>query len=346
VNTNRRTYCFEGHFINKWPLATCSASLRDTVGKNDPTPVPCNAQGHLYFPATGIRGKLRRASAAYIRDKLIASTGNPRPFTLDMHFMMVLGGIKGAGEQEKASVALQQQWKAKNPHLSIFGAGDAGVLGFVDGALSVGNATCTTDIKPEVFSGARTDDLFRSPEGIDYLSQTDADLLIQRAEAHRNYSKTKSRAAALEKQIKSDKKAGKPTDALSAELDDLQDLLENKSVSVGMPLAGYQAIPADQVLAHEFDLYNATPVEFALLLQALNRFSMNAMLGSHHATGCGKVAGEWSVTAIDCTTGEQESLGTLILTPRRPVSFPGMAEYTALLDNGFAAKAFDFSIPY
>ena len=70
------------------------------------------------FPSTGIRGALRRRARDLVRNAAIAATGNETPFTLDEHYFLTLGGIKGEGAQERSTVAMEEEWRRKNPLLS------------------------------------------------------------------------------------------------------------------------------------------------------------------------------------------------------------------------------------
>ncbi|MBV8467907.1 MAG: hypothetical protein JO218_18345, partial [Burkholderiales bacterium] len=194
------TYDITGHLFSVQPLATCSKDLRDRAGGPEkPVPVPSMQFGseavHLYFPGTGIRGTLRRAARDVLRARESARCGNPKPFSLDQHYLLTLGGIKGVAEANRASVAVEAAWRERNPLLSLFGAGDAGVLGFVEGRLSVGNAICDKPCEPVVFSGARTDDLYRDKAQLAYLSDEDLDSLVARSQGNRS-------RAALQRQLK------------------------------------------------------------------------------------------------------------------------------------------------
>ena len=82
---------------------------------------------YLYFPATGIRGALRRAARDVLRQIIIDKTGNPTPLSRPTLFL-TLGGIKGSGDMDRSTVADENHWRNANPLLSLFGAGDAGVL--------------------------------------------------------------------------------------------------------------------------------------------------------------------------------------------------------------------------
>ncbi len=128
-----RTFVIEGTVTSEQPLATCSKDLRDIEGVDlKPTPVPSTTIGkgqRLMFPGSGLRATLRRAARDVVRKRVISLTGNAKPFSLDQHYFLTLGGIKGAGKQERGGVAMMAACRAANPLISMFGAGDAGVAG-------------------------------------------------------------------------------------------------------------------------------------------------------------------------------------------------------------------------
>ncbi|TKD35296.1 hypothetical protein [Azotobacter chroococcum] len=362
----RATYILEGNLTAKQPLATCSKDLKDASerrnGKNSPIPVPSTqtAKGtRLMFPATGIRGKLRRALRDVLRENMIARTGNGKPLSLDEHYLLTLGGIKGAGEESKSTIALEAEWREKNPLLSLFGAGHAGVLGFMQGRLGVGNAICTEASEPVQFSGARTDDLFRNKEQVAFLSDDDVQALISRSEGNRDASAIRTAIKAKEKAHKASLKKNDEaiSVALNTELEGLKTELEAvlndsgaSSVSVGMPLSGWQAIPADSVMDHCMTVANSTLVELGAMLTAIEQFSLHPILGAHYASGCGQVAGSWEVFKVVRGQGKV-SQGTISFAP-----FTGLLEINAFPESDlFAAQEaftqylasdkFDLSIP-
>lgn len=335
-------YVLEGALIAEQPLATCSAALKESEervrGKNQATPVPfinTPSGRRLMFPATGIRGKLRRALRDVLRQNLIERTGNEKPLSLGEHYFLTLGGVKGAEQTDKASVSVEAVWRKSNVLLSLFGAGDAGVLGMVHGRLAVGNAICESESKPVVFSGSRTDDLYRDRGQIEFLSAEDVQSLIVQAEGNRDVSAMKGQIKTLDKERKAARSA--KNDLLVAQLTDEIERLEGEvqSVkdeagvknSVGMPLAGWEAIPAGAVMHHRFMLNNASEEELGALMAALEQFSLMPTLGAHFAAGCGLVSGRWEVFKVTPGVGKV-SLGVLALEP-----FAGLLTIEASVDS-------------
>lgn len=333
-----KNYTIEGHLTATQPLATCSKSLMDQEGgSTKPTPIPSLyvrngnlTEKRLYFPATGIRGSLRRALRDVLRNAIIKKTNNPTPLSLDEHYFLTLGGIKGQGKQERHSVADLEMWRAKNPLLSLFGAGDAGYLGFVAGHLLIGNAICTEPSASTTFAGARTDDIYRDPAQIRFLSQEDIDSLVKRAVGGRNRSAISAQIKAAEKLLdkaRKDKDTAIETqireeiEKLQTEQQQVKETTGTSDVSVGMPLAGFEAIPVGSQLENKMILRHSNAIELGALLHALNKFGEMPILGAHAAQGCGLVSGEWNVYEI--TPESKNLIGQITLTPFEPLSVMG-----------------------
>lgn len=359
------TYVFEGKLIARQPLSTCSKELKDAdarLGANRPLPIPQvqTPKGtRLMFPGTGIRGGFRRALRDVLRDGLIKATDNPTPLSLDEHYFLTLGGIKAKGDEDKSSVTLEAQWRENNPLLSLFGAGAAGVLSFVQGKLSVGNAICVDVSEPLVISGARTNDLYRDRSQVQFLSQEDIETLVARATGNRDSSVIKRAIKKAEADLKLAKKAkdDELIQAAQAQIEELQ--VELKSVqeesgtegnSVGMPLAGFKAIPPEAEMSHRMVLSGGNEVELGAMLAMLGRFSYQPLLGAHIAVGCGQVAGQWEVFKNQPDV-KPVSIGTIsfepydsVLTINAPDNGELLKAKAAFLEL-LAKNAFDLSIP-
>lgn len=355
-------YVLEGEIKAEQPLATCSAALKEAEGgKGKPIPVPHmqTPEGkRLYFPATGIRGKLRRSLRDILRANEIQRTGNAKPLSLDQHYLLTLGGIKGSGETDKASVDQEALWRERNVLLSLFGAGDAGYMGMVHGRLAVGNAICETVSQPHIFSGVRSDDLYRDRSQIEFLSPADISALVAQSQGNRDASAIKREIAALDKARKAARTAKETdrVDALSAQIEQLETDMQNvktetgAKMSVGMPLDGWQAIPVGAVMRHRFMLNNATAVELGALLAALDHFSAMPVIGAHFAAGCGLVSARWEL--FKAVPGEgKTSLGVLVLEPfsgALTIEAPADSEVFAArkaFQNYLTGDQFNLSIP-
>ncbi|MDK2126245.1 hypothetical protein [Parachitinimonas caeni] len=349
------TYLLIGSLVAEEPLATCSRDLKDAYeaenGPNKPTPVPVmqTAMGNrLYFPATGIRGALRRCSRDVIRQHVIAATGNAKPWSLDQHYLMTLGGLQSE-ESDRASVADVEKWRQANVHISLFGGGGVGYLNFVQGHLNVGNAICEDACEPTIFSGARVDDFSRDGRQIAYLSDGDIQSLIQRSHSVKARTDMAKQLKIAQKAWRDAKASGGDVDAAKAEMAALEDQIAASkkagSVSVKMARAGYQAIPQGARMAQRCRLLQSNPVELGCLLAALSEFAMQPHLGAHGGTGCGLVSGEWEVFEV-LSTGKQ-SLGMIKLTPYEPLELgsPALLEARSAFDSYLSSGKWDFSVP-
>lgn len=312
---SQNTYILSGTIHADEPLSTCSKDLKDREGGDGkPTPIPSQATSAgtvFYFPSSGIRGAIRRAAVDVVLDKTIARTGNPKPFTLDEHYAMSLGGVKGSEIQERIGITMVEEYLAKNTILSVFGAGDGGILGFVEGKLSVGSAYCQPGIEPVIFSGARTDEFFRSPDRAKYLSDDDLEALVGRSIANRDRSVSDKEIKLLKSELKKLSRSVEDDDVakvadLKVEIAEKEAARDQalkdagaKSVSVGMPLAGYKAIPRGESMEHTIKLFRASENELGLLLAALERFALEPILGAHAANGLGTVSAKWSVKKVN-----------------------------------------------
>lgn len=358
-----RTFVLEGRMVAEQPLATCSKDLLDREGaKNKPVPVPSTQTAlgkRLFFPATGIRGGLRRAARDVVRDHVIEATGNTKPFDLDTHYMLTLGGIKGSGEEDRTSISMIHEVRDKNPLLNLFGAGDAGSIGFLAGRLSVGNALCEDASEPVIFSGARSDDLYRDKDQVAYLSEADLLQLTDRAQATRQRSQIKNKISSLRRHYyKSSRDGASETElaAITTDVDALeQQLVDMKSDdisdnSVGMPLAGWQAIPQGARMSHRMILKRSRDVDLGMLLASLERFSLHPLLGAHYAQGNGLVSCEWDVFEI--TLKGKASIGRVSFEPFSGLTITDSEDAGSVLSGALsrfhdfmAGDEWDFSIP-
>lgn len=359
-----KSYLLIGTITAEQPLATCSKDLKDREGGDmKPIPVPSTMTRdgkRLMFPATGIRGKIRRMARDVVRTAIIEKSGIEKPFNLDQHYLLTLGGIKSSGDAERTTVAMDAAFRNANPLISLFGAGDAGDLGFVPGHLGVSNAICQMPCEgenaPVVMSGARTDDLYRDKAQVAFLSEADIIGLIGHADDNRARSQLKNEQKGLETKLRKLKKAdGDATliqetqvaiDAIETQLASLSQKEGNKDVSVGMPLAGYKAIPQGQVMSHDFKLLKSNEIELGLLLKSLQLFSIEPVLGAHYATGCGMVSAQWTVFEVDLKTGRRQ-VGTVTVNPFDSAEIEGQAltDAIAAFETFIASDVANFSIP-
>lgn len=354
---NQKTYVFEGVVVAEQPLATCSKDLLDREGrKNAPTPIPTTQTPkglRLMFPASGLRGGIRRACRDVVRNAVIEKTGNEKPFSLETHFMLTLGGIKGSGEEDKASIKRIAELREKNPLINLFGAGDAGTAGFVAGRVGMGNAICTDDMEPVIFSGSRSDDIYRDPDQATYLTDVDLTMLTELSAGNRELSRMKADATKLkrtyaEAKNNGDKEATAQASASLKELDEKMASVRKESgskSSVGMPLAGWKAIPQGAEMDHKMILRRANGVDLGLFLASLNAFSTEPLVGAHYANGNGLISAHWDVYEVTLTG--KRSVGRVRLRPFDTAEVSGevLADAQQAFMDFIDAELWDFTMP-
>lgn len=358
--TTKKTYILRGTLTAIEPLATASKELIDEgkklYGANSPVPVPSfhTQDGtHLYFPATGLRGTLRRALRDVVRSNLIQR--GSKGLLIDEHYLLTLGGIKGAGAEDRSSVKQEEEWRNRNVLLSLFGAGDAGFLSFVQGKTSIANAVCSASTQPMVMTGARTNDLFANKEGLDFLADSEIDNLIARAAGNAKASGIRKEIGKKTAELQQAKRSGEDTDAIAQDIEKLNASLDKtlkdskaSSVSVGMPLAGFQAIPPYSIMDHSIKVFNATPEELGGMIAALNQLSLNPIIGAHKATGCGEIKAQYKV--IEVTSTGSQCIANISIGNYEPMT---VSDQSVPFDQAVSAfKAylesdqFDLSVPY
>lgn len=326
-------YLIEGTLTAVEPLATCSKDLGDSVGNDKPKPVPSITHGDgtrtLYFPASGLAGTLRRRANTVVHRLMVEVTGNQKPFGIDDLYQNVLGGIKGKGAEDKSSVLHEQIVRERNPLLSLFGAGDAGFIGFMQSKLHIGNAVAQPNIRAITISGARTDLFYRDPVMRGWLSDDDLQGLVTSAIENSQDSKIKAELKKIGSAIiKAKDDPEKLVELRQAEADLKAAMNDDNKNSIGRPLAGYQAIPPSTTLTHNNRLYQATDIELGCLVAALNEWSLDPLIGAHKARGCGTVSGVYDIKRV--THDGLVSLGTVTLTPHQPATIVGDELHSAL----------------
>ena len=371
-STPSPVYVFEGTIQAEQPLATASADLiaRERADKHKALPIPTThlKDGvHLMFPATGLKGKIRRCARDVVRNAMMEKTGNVHPLSLDEHYLLTLGGIKGKGEQQRSSISQEQHWRTANPLLSLFGAGDAGFLGFMQGRLSIGNAIAENniDLTPATIlgSGVRSDDFYRDKEQVQYLSNADVSTLITRAEGGRDKSQINKQIKTLTSSlIKARKKAQSSQSeedaqavltlteeiaALTQEKEEVSTATGTSDVSISMPLPGWKAIPAGTVMNHKMIGHRLTPVELGLLLKSLAHFALQeARVGAHLAAGCGEISAQWEV--FEVTSSGKKSVGSVTLKPWDGAHIDGALLHSSIqaFEDFIASDVASFVIPH
>jgi len=353
------TLIIKGALIAEQPIAYSLSDI-SPASKGDPQPLPVFvkydqngvARNCLYMTGSGINGTLRRHSAEPFIRHMQQRDNTRTPLSFEALRLAWVGGVKGKGAVDPLARKYQDEWLRRNPVLSLFGAGDAGVLGFVAGRAIVENAVWDqAEGKPVVLGNSvRSNDFTRSPERLrllddDGLGQFEADV----TGASEN-SKTKEHIAKLKRDIAKARK-NRETDDQIAKLDaELQaELAKTESVktnSVLLPLPGWQAIPQGARLTHRFVLRQVDDVQFGTFLNGMHEFALNgAHLGGHRKAGCGEVSGQYTVASAE--GGRIQELGSFSFSPYQGITLHGEAlerasqAATAFIEN----DEFDLSVP-
>lgn len=345
---------FIGQLILESPVAISLPGSGEGLKASDPAPVPVTtvfdpAAGLVdtaYIPASSIRGSLRRAAHAALNRRLRAL--GREPLDLRSFYLLRIGGIKAKGSSDGLSkdVSAELALRQSNPLVSLFGAADAGPVGFLAGRLEVDHALPVTPLSPAscpAFAAMRSDDVLRSPaSSMELLSPEAVDAWQRLFEATNNTSALKKRHKAALKSYGEAKRAGDnaAVEAASAQLKELEETLSSAQGSIAQPLAGYRAIPAGTQLSHTVAM-DATLAELGCFLDAIETFTLDPSVGGHRNHGCGRLRAEWEVVATQM--GEdgrvrRQPLGTLSFSWARGMELRGEA-LQALADEALGAWA-------
>jgi hypothetical protein len=310
------TWILDGVITAESPLATTLPNLHNARRSDLPTALPrmsiyteSGLEETVYFPGSGIRGKLRRCARDIVRTKVIEESGNPTPFSIMTHYYLTLGGVKDSEPEKRHDITRTETLRTENPLISLFGASTP----WLASKLMVGHAIPSYPLsQPFVIPGVRSNDFARNPEQLKFLPPDDVGLMLEEALLNQQRSHLKQELATLEKSIKKrdseknspnhqklpDDGSGPPLEERIEQIQqEIQEINEKSqfTVSVGMPLSGYEAIPQNTQMTQRIILRNVTPVELSLFLQALDQFALDPIIGSQASTGCGMISAQWTV---------------------------------------------------
>lgn len=286
-----------------------------TSGRPKPVPRMFVMEGgapveRLYMNAGTFRGSLRDAAFRLVRDDLQARNGGEPVLTLSDTLLMAKGGVKSEGK-ESYSPTLQNTIRANNPHLSLFGASEP----WIKGRLSVSHLV--SNVSPEHVnrhSGVRKK---LNASHLEALPAQELAEYLTEDRLNNQRSVLKREKEQLEEEIK--KKSAKvdgvtvslePAEVKAREnrltevVNEIKEIsAQTKStVSMLMPLEGYEAIPQGAEMSSEITIQYTNEIEVGLFLLALEKFAIEeGTLGGHIAHGLGRVSGQWAVTRIDGT---------------------------------------------
>ncbi|MGI9293357.1 MAG: hypothetical protein ACR2PS_05185 [Pseudomonadales bacterium] len=326
----KQTYAFDGSIIAKKPLAVSRPHDNFSGGGHSKTLQRLPRAGAkqqdtpVFFPASSLRGCLRRAAVAVIQRAVVNATGEETPFSMDQ-FYMVNQGVDTANITEvkkDAPIVIEKeaQLRASNPFISLFGRWQfAGHLGVSDAFPNDASET----VMYVTGNGARVNEWTRSPEAINLIHPEDRarvkKVLVDDALAQKD-------VAVLKKQQKEHAKARRGADSetradINQTIEDLENQMKKikkskagAKESIQMPLPGYECIAPGVEMSQKMMLTNGTELELGLLLHSLVEFSRDPRLGGHSGQGAGEVEAAWDVKVRPVGSWKAVSVGRIALS--------------------------------
>jgi len=272
-----------------------------------------------FIPGETFKGMLRNLTAEQVREAIIAHPdfrtafgGRRSPWTLEDFYFNAIGGVKGAEKQDLADLVNQEELRARNPIISLFGSATPWIAGklIVQHAIpeQVGGSTASAAINlpGEAGQGVRRDPFIRNPNLFETLETEDVEAWADMTAVARQVSalRTQLKTAGLQlsKLRRTDRPANDPeVKALEKQIADLEKEEEKLKKdegyknAVSMPYGFAASIAIGSRFTHGFTLNRATPTELGLLLAGLTRVGLAPRIGGHESTGYGYFKAEYSV---------------------------------------------------
>ena len=268
--------------------------------------------GKPFIAASAIRGMLRRAAALEAVERF------PKGKVEYVDWLLfAVGGVKGSKKGKGCDPEIRHNYIENNPLVALFGAGEAAGLsgnigGMIGSKLHIAHAiTLDGDIIPKkgngVVGGARFHEN-TSPILREVVEDIDSIREFNRVNHER--ATLENEIERLQRELRSAKRdgAGEKIPAneqrkREQELKDKKDALTGKKEemktqfgtdnSIGMPLTGYEVIPAGKEIRHRMTLAAVSPAQLGLFFAALERFALNPVIGAHRGHGCGRIRCEY-----------------------------------------------------
>ncbi|KXS55435.1 MAG: CRISPR type aferr-associated protein csf2 [Marinobacter sp. T13-3] len=276
----------------------------------------------VYFPATSLRGAIRRAGRNLVRRAVIQATGEETPWSVDTHYMLTQGvdtTNQTLNEKVAGAIGVENDLRDENPFLSLFGRWKLpGHLG-IDNALPRHQNCVYVEGK-----GARSNDFNRDPDQVKFLSVEEAkrlkDVLEQDALAAEEAGDIDGQIRQLKKDISAltdkDEKAevNEQIKALEAKKKAVKSAKAGSQESIQRPIEGFEAIQPGTTMDHRMLVQNATDLELGLFLACLRELARNPVVGGHRSLNCGEIRGEWTVRYWPETETQPIVAGTVSLS--------------------------------
>lgn len=330
---NTTTYRFTGHITAVTGLTVTRSGDKFAGKDSDPIQLSADAgrmprmgalraDSPVFFPASSLRGAIRRAGRNMIRRAVIRETGNETPWSVDTHYMLTQGvdtTNKITKEKVAGKIDLESGLRTANPFLSLFGRW------WVPGHLGIDNAIPENpDCLYVEGRGARSDDFTRDTKQVTFLSPDEAKRLKAIAEDEAKASLTKkdltAQIKALKKEIVGitdrDEKAelSEQIRALEAQQKKVKSEKKGSEESIQHPFEGFEAIKPGTQMRHRMMVQNGNDLELGLFLACLREFARNPYVGGHRAKNCGEIRGEWKVQCWPEEADAPETLGVVSLS--------------------------------
>lgn len=276
----------------------------------------------VYFPATSLRGAIRRAGRNLIRRAVIRETENDTPWSVDTHYMLSQGvdtTNKTLKEKTSGAIGAETGLRDVNPFLSLFGRWK------LPGHFCIDNAV------PEEFDcvyvegrGARSNDMVRTPEQVHFLDASEAKrlktMLEQDSLAAEETGEVDSQIKDLKRQYAKTEDADERSEineqvkALEARKKDIKAAKEGSQESIQRPIEGFEAIRPGTRMSHRMIVQNANDIELGLALASLREFARSPYVGGHRALHCGEIEASWKVSYWPEDQDKPILLGTVKLS--------------------------------
>ena len=325
------TVYFRGTLTTESPYANCPPGHRKPREPNKDRQLLPRIQVNFggafeevpFIQPSTLKGKLRRAAAHVIADRF--ADAEEQVTFLDW-LLWSLGGVKGT-DAEDLPPRERQAIIASSALLSTFGAGESPAKTMVGAAFHVGPAIPEIKVDPVVFDSARAHEN-SNPALLDILSPEGVDQVTNYAAANRDRSQLSTKIKALEREVAKARKAdaeNKPFEGdlaeMEARLADLQRLLAEAvaaqkalgtaELSIGRPLPGYEALPAGLEMPHAMQLTGQPKAHVGFVLEALDEFAIDPIIGAHVSHGCGRISARYDVSIREGRSRQVQSVGRI-----------------------------------
>lgn len=269
-----------------------------------------------YFPATSLRGALRRAARSVVRRAVVSASGEAAPWSVDTHYMLTQGvdtTNKVLSEKSAGTIGNEEDLRTENPMLSLFGRWK------LPGHLAIDNAVpFDRDCLYVEGRGARSNDFLRDPSQANFLTPEEAVRLTRMIEQDGLASIELADIDAQIKKLRAEIRTIQDSDEKAEVNEQIKTLDDQKKAvkaakdgsreAIQRPLEGFEAIIPGTEMKHRMMIGQADHVELGLFLAALREFARAPYVGGHRALHCGEISGKWAckVWPVD---GEPQNVG-------------------------------------